>query len=76
MPKTIETTLTGATRLGTSYYGNPYFTLHTEDGDFRTQIDASISYSIGNYMLSVRQGADRVRLSLTRAGRVYGIDSI
>lgn len=72
---TVDTTITGATRLGTSYYGNPYFMLHTADGNYRTSIDSSISYSIGNHTMSTKRET-RVRLQLTKAGRVFGITEL
>jgi hypothetical protein len=65
-------TIVRVERLGTSVYGNPYFRLHLEDGtSVRTQINASISYSVEN-----RENLNRpVIISTTKAGRVYDVKS-
>jgi hypothetical protein len=56
--------------------GNPWFTIATDAGTFRTQTDAAIGYSMENYAnrrlpecILDRQ----VTLQRTRRGRVYGI---
>lgn len=60
-------------RMGTSKYGNPYFSVHFEDGSvYRTQIDSMISYGIEN---SENIGAP-VEVYLTEAGRIYDVKPV
>lgn len=72
----VRTVFRGATRTGTSVNGNPNWKIHTDAGDYRIQSDASVGYSIGNYLN--RHIADSligvsVRLILNRAGRVSDV---
>lgn len=60
-------------RLGVSVYGNPYYRVHFEDGTSnRTQIDASINYSVENQDV---RGVE-VSLKLTKAGRIWDITPV
>lgn len=69
MARTVTTTITDtATRKGTSYLGNPRYTLHTTDGDFKTRENTGCAYEATNF----RTG-DRVELELTAAGTVWSI---
>lgn len=72
--KTITTVFRGATRKGASVNGNPTWILHTDDGDYTTQSDASLGYEVSNLTHS-RLGivGKRVVLTMTRAGRVWDI---
>lgn len=47
---TFTATFHGATRKGNSVNGNPTWLLHTSEGDFTTQSDASLGYSVSNYI--------------------------
>lgn len=67
---TLVTRITSVERLGTSYYGNPYYRVHTESGSYRTSIDSGMNYGIENR--DARENT--VRLHLTKAGRVYALD--
>jgi hypothetical protein len=72
---TVATDLFSATRLTNSTNGNPRFDLHTSDGTFRTQSDASCSYDIANILRTIPRGETiPVTLSLTPAGRVWNIE--
>lgn len=48
----IKTTLKGATRENNSINGNPTWRLHTTDGDFLTELDASLGYDVENHCAS------------------------
>lgn len=70
-------------RLTLSSNGNPRFVLHTSQGDFRTQADASLSYGIENYtnarypdthVIGTDAGVPDVVLVATPTGRVWGIE--
>lgn len=68
---TVSTVFRGATRKGSSTNGNPTWILHTDAGDYRTQTDASIGYSVSNYTGGPGSMIGKaVDLTLTRAGRV------
>ena len=69
------------TRGRNSHYGNPSYTLHTSEGDYRTQKDASLNYSITNYTNSRRpetfvigDNVPPVTLIATPSGRVWSIE--
>lgn len=47
--RTFVATFHGATRKNNSTNGNPTWTLHTSDGDYTTQTDGSVGYSVSNY---------------------------
>jgi hypothetical protein len=71
--RTAVVTIDRVERLGVSVYGNPYYRIHTTDGEsYRTQINASINYSIEN---SENFGRT-VELSMTEAGRVWDIKAV
>lgn len=71
--RTAVVTIDRVERLGVSVYGNPYYRIHTTDGEsYRTQINASINYSIEN---SENFGRP-VELTMTEAGRVWGIKAV
>lgn len=46
----ITTTLKGATRENNSINGNPTWRLHTTDGDYLTELDASVGYDVDNHV--------------------------
>lgn len=73
---TVTTELINATRMTNTVNGNPRYRLHTTDGDYITSSDSACAYEVQN-LLHSRRGQDviTVTLSLTRAGRVWGIDS-
>lgn len=73
-PIQITATFKGATRKGSSANGNPTWILHTDEGDFVTQTDAQIGYTVSNYTHSVHGlVGKRVVLTATRARRVFDI---
>lgn len=68
-------------RAKNSANGNPTFVLHTSEGDYRTQSDAALGYSLTNYTNTrfpdtyvIGDGVPAVMLVATRAGRVWGIE--
>lgn len=72
MAQKFTATFHGATRATNSVNGNPTWVLHTSEGAYRTQSDASLGYSISNYT----GGSDsligqQVEFTATSAGRVY-----
>lgn len=72
---TIATDLFSATRLTNSVNGNPRFDLHTSDGTYRTQSDASCSYDVDNITRTIPRGETiPVTLHTTPAGRVWNIE--
>lgn len=72
---TIATDLFSATRLTNSTNGNPRFDLHTSDGTFRTQSDATCSYYVANIVRTIPHGETiPVILHTTPAGRVWNIE--
>lgn len=72
---TVATDLFSATRLTNSTNGNPRFDLHTSDGTFRTQSDASCSYDVDNIVRTIPRGETiPVVLHTTPAGRVWNIE--
>lgn len=71
---TIATDLFSAERLTNSTNGNPRYKLHTSDGVFQTQSDASCSYDVDNITRTIPRGETiPVTLHLTPAGRVWNI---
>lgn len=73
----LETDLYYSERLNSSVNGNPRFRLATADGSFVTQSDASCSYDVENITRPIPHGDSvRVRLHLTRAGRVWNIERL
>lgn len=73
-----DVTVRSITRTGTSANGNPSFRIVTDEGEFRTQTDASLGYGITNYtnanfpetyVIGVR-----VTLITTRGGLVWAIE--
>ncbi len=77
MPATVDTNLYYADRLNSSVNGNPRFTLATADGSFITQSDAACSYDVENTTRPLPHGGSaRIRLHLTRAGRVWNIERL
>lgn len=69
------------TRKNNSANGNPSFVLHTSEGDYRTQADASLGYAIENYTNSrfpethvIGDNVPAVVLLATPTGRVWGIE--
>lgn len=69
------------TRKNNSSNGNPSYVLHTSEGDYRTQVDASLGYSIENYTNSrfpdthvIGDNVPAVVLLATQTGRVWGIE--
>lgn len=76
-PIQITATFKGATRKGSSTNGNPTWILHTDEGDFTTQTDASIGYAVSNFTHSVHGLiGKRVVLSATRARRVFNVKAV
>jgi len=74
MTPKFRTNLRGASRLNSSVNGNPRFTLHTDDGDFVTKSDSSISYEIENLTSRISRGGFMdVEMETTRAGRVWNV---
>ena len=66
-----------AERLAYSRNGNPRYRLATSDGPYLTQSDASCSYDVENITRPIPHGGSvRVRLELTRAGRVWNITRV
>ena len=63
---TVQTIIRDVTHRGTSSYGNPTLTLHTDDGEYITQSNAGWSYAAMN---SEWRGVP-VTLHLSRYGRV------
>lgn len=71
----VTVTFKGATRKGSSVSGNPTWILHTDEGDFTTQTDSQIGYSVSNYTHStLGLVGQRVVLTATKARRVYGLE--
>lgn len=69
---TMRVTLLGATRTGSSKYGNPSWILHTSAGDFRTQTDSQIGYEVNNHTGGPDSWIDKpVTLTMTLRSRVY-----
>lgn len=68
-------TFYGATRHGTSVNGNPTWNLRTSEGVYRTQSDAGLGYSIGNYIGRSDNAliGKRVEFTATKAGRVWNM---
>lgn len=69
---TFTATYHGATRKNNSVNGNPTWELKTDKGNYRTQTDSQIGYSVSNY----NGGPDSligqlVRFTATKAGRVW-----
>jgi hypothetical protein len=60
-------------RVNGSVNGNPTLELITQDGDFKTQSDNAIGYSIQN--LRLKHG-DFVNMELTKAYRVTSIKKV
>lgn len=71
--KVIETRITSVERLGTSYYGNPYYRVFITDEPYvlRTSIDSGLNYGITNSSVT----AGPVRLHLTKAGRIWKLET-
>jgi hypothetical protein len=68
-------TFHGATRHGASVNGNPTWILHTSEGDYRTQKDASLGYSVSNHTHSSLGWVGReVTFSATPSGRVFDME--
>lgn len=69
------------TRRTLSTNGNPRFILHTSEGDWQTQTDAALGYSLENYTNSrfpdtyvIGDNVPAVTLLATPAGKVWGIE--
>lgn len=70
----ITATFKGATRKGSSANGNPTWILHTDEGDFTTETDAQIGYTVSNYTHSVHGFiGKRVVLTATKGRRVFDV---
>jgi hypothetical protein len=67
----IETTMEGYDQLPSSVNANPRFRVLTTDGPLLTSSDAAASYDIQNFG---RECPVKVRLTLTRAGRITRIE--
>lgn len=62
-------------RLNNSTNGNPRFSLWTSQGTFTTKSDASVNYDVENVANKIPAGEGvLVHLTLTRAGRVEGME--
>lgn len=68
-------------RRNSSANGNPTFVLHTSEGDYRTQTDATLGYGIENLTNSrfpatyvIGDDVPAVTLLSTPTGRVWGIE--
>jgi len=69
------------TRGRNSHYGNPSYTLHTSEGDYRMQTNAALGYAIENYTNSrypetfvIGDNVPAVTLIATPSGRVWSIE--
>ena len=72
---TFTATFHGATCKGSSVNGNPTWILHTSDGDYVTQSDASLGYSVSNHTHSTLGWIGReVTFTATPAGRVWNME--
>jgi hypothetical protein len=79
METVITTTYRGNTRGYNSANGNPRFILHTDDGNYHTSPDASISYDIENHSGRPEHAPNagrtwinkRVKLTLERGKVIY-----
>lgn len=75
--RTVEGKYVKAERLGTSYYGNPYYRIEIDEGNsrwgngYRTSIDSSVNYEATN-----PKHGDRVKVWLTKAGRIYKMERL
>ncbi len=73
---TTVATISWVERLNNSVNGNPRFRLHLDDAtSVLTQSDASVNYDVGNLSYHKMIGVP-VKLTLTRAGRVFGISKL
>ena len=68
-------------RRRSSGNGNPAFTIHTSEGDYLTQSDAALGYSLENYTNSrfpdthvIGDNVPAVTLLATPTGKVWGIE--
>ena len=71
---TITVTVYRVTRRTNSIYGNPAFTFHTSNGEYKTSSNTSAAYHLTNefqvdHTLNNGDGVEAI-LTLTRAGRV------
>jgi hypothetical protein len=74
---TVDTDLYYAERLTNSRNGNPRFKFATADGPYVLSSDASCGYEVTNYTNRIPSGGSmRVRLHLTRAGRVWNLEEL
>lgn len=76
--RTIDTYVFSAHRLNNSVNGNPRWQLHTSAGPIVISSDASVGYEVANHEPTFRANrkhglATPARLTLTRAGRFYGL---
>lgn len=79
-PNQIEVTIYGVDRLDNSVAGNPRYRLRTSEGNYVTQYDASLNFSIVNLTNSrypdtyvIGEDVPPVVLTLSPAGRVTHI---
>lgn len=75
--QTFTAIFEGATRRNGSVNGNPTWTLHTSEGDYRTQSDAALGYEVSNHTHS-RHGlvGQLVTFTATLAGRVWNMEPV
>lgn len=64
--------LESATRLKSSVYGNPRWSLTFEEGTYVTSSDCSVNYIVTN-LLPTEGSSTPVKVTLTRSGRVSGM---
>jgi hypothetical protein len=69
----ITTILYRATRVDNSANGNPTWTLHTSNGNYRTGRDSSFGYALDNYEHLL---GEQVTLTLNVHGHVTHLNTV
>lgn len=69
MDKKFVATLHGATRKNNSADGNPTWQIHTSEGDYLTQTNASIGYDVDNHTNSRSESWVGKRVEFTTTDR-------